>query len=167
MVELVRILRANGRSRGDFDEQLRVMRSSQTVGLAEDDLLKRLAMERVRAHPALAVRKFTLNLWLYWFLSNRMMAANQVIHFGLLALATLGLALGAWRMLEARVLLAFCLYFWLGYSSVIVSARFALQIAPLLTLLAAFAIVTLARRTRRARRGAGAATGGALNPTRP
>ena len=146
MVELVRILRAHGHSRGDFDAQLREFRSSQTVGLAEDDLLKRLALERVRANPLLAARKLFLNLWLYWFLSNRLMLANQVVNFGPLALAVLGLALGAWRSFEARILVAFCLYFWLGYASVIVSARFALQIAPLLTLLAAFAVVSLARR---------------------
>jgi 4-amino-4-deoxy-L-arabinose transferase-like glycosyltransferase len=151
MVELVRILRANGREHGDFDAQLREFRSSQTVGLAEDDLFKRLAIERVRANPLLAARKFFLNLWLYWFLSNRLMLANQLVNFGLLALALLGLALGAWRAFEARVLVAFCLYFWLGYAAVIVSARFALQIAPLLTLLAAFALVALARRVTSAR----------------
>jgi 4-amino-4-deoxy-L-arabinose transferase-like glycosyltransferase len=149
MVEVLRILRENGRQAGAFDERLRVFRSSQTVSLADDDLLKRLAVERVRAHPGRAVRKVFLNLWLYWFLSNRMMLANQVVNFSLLGLALLGLALGAWRMLEARVLSLFCLYFWLGYSSVIVSARFALQIAPLLTVLAGFAIVSLARRVVR------------------
>jgi hypothetical protein len=126
------------------------MKSAQIVGLAEDDLLKRLAVERVRANPVLAARKLFLNLWLYWFLSNRLMLANQVVNFGLLALALLGLVLGAWRAFEARILVAFCLYFWLGYASVIVSARFALQIAPLLVLLAAFAVVSLARRARRA-----------------
>lgn len=150
MVELVRILRAHGHTRGDFDAQLREMKSAQIVGLAEDDLLKRLAVERVRANPVLAARKLFLNLWLYWFLSNRLMLANQVVNFGLLALALLGLVLGAWRAFEARILVAFCLYFWLGYASVIVSARFALQIAPLLVLLAAFAVVSLARRARRA-----------------
>jgi 4-amino-4-deoxy-L-arabinose transferase-like glycosyltransferase len=149
MVEVLRILRENGRQPGDFDERLRVFRSSQTVPLADDDLLKRLAVERVRANPGLAVRKVFLNLWLYWFLSNRMMLANQVVNFSLLGLALLGLALGAWRMLEARVLVLFCLYFWLGYSAVIVSARFALQIAPLLAVLAGYAIVALARRAFR------------------
>ena len=125
------------------------MKSAQTVDLAEDDLLKRLSMERVREKPVLAARKFLLNLWLYWFLSNRMMAANQAVNFSLLALAALGLALGAWRMLEARVLVAFCLYFWFGYASVIVAARFALQIAPLLALLASYVVVTLVRRVLR------------------
>jgi 4-amino-4-deoxy-L-arabinose transferase-like glycosyltransferase len=149
MVELVRILRTNGRSHGDFDQQLRAMKRAQAVDLAEDDLLKRLSMERVRAKPVLAARKFLLNLWLYWFLSNRMMAANQAVNFSLLALAALGLALGAWRMLEARVLVAFCLYFWFGYASVIVAARFALQIAPLLALLASYGVVTLVRRVLR------------------
>jgi hypothetical protein len=121
------------------------------VGLAEDDLLKRLATERIRAQPLLAVKKLAINLPLYWYLSNRLMAANQVVYFGLLALAVPGLLLGAWRTLEGRALVAICLYFWVGYSAVIVSARFALQVAPLLTLLAAFTIVTLARRLSRAR----------------
>lgn len=164
MVEIVRILRAHGHARGDFDGQLYEMRSSQTVGLEDDDLLKRLALERVRKEPWLAVRKFVLNLGLYWFLSNRLMVVNQVVNFGLLALALLGLALGAWRRLEARVLLAFCLYFWLVYAWIIVSARFALQIAPFLTLLAASAIVTLARRPRGA--GGAPAVAGAQNPPR-
>ena len=119
------------------------------MGLAEDDLFKRLAREQVRANPWRAVRKLFLNLWLYWFLSNRMMLANQVVNFSLLGFALLGLWLGAWRMLEARVLALFCLYFWVGYAAVIVSARFALQIAPLLTVLAAYAIVALARRAAR------------------
>lgn len=153
MVEVVRILRAHGRERGDFDTQLREMKSAQIVGLAEDDLLKWLAMERVRANPLHAVRKIVLNLWLYWFLSNRLMVANQVANFGLLALALVGLARGAWRAFETRILVAFCLYFWLGYASVIVSARFALQIAPLLTLLAAFAVVVSARQIRRSPAG--------------
>jgi hypothetical protein len=144
----VRILRAHGHAQGDFDTQLLTMRNSQTVGLAEDDLLKRLAIERVRAQPWLAARKLALNLGLYWFLSNRLMAVNQVVNFGLLALALLGLALGAWRRFEARLLMTFVLYFWLTYASIIVSARFALQIAPLLTLLAAFAVVSLAGRAR-------------------
>lgn len=152
MVALVRILRSHGHGRGDFATQLREFKSSQTVGLAEDDLLKRLAMERVRAQPSLAVRKLVINLPLYWYLSNRLMAANQVVYFGLLALALLGFARGAWRTFETRTLVVFCLYFWIGYAAVTVSARFALQIAPLLILLAAFAIVSLARRARRAAR---------------
>lgn len=149
MVAVLRILRENGYARGEFDAQLHAFRSSQTVGLAEDDLLKRLAMERVRERPSLVVRKLVMNLPLYWFLSNRMMRANQVVYFGLLALASLGLALGAWRAPGTRVLVAFCLYFWLGYSMVLVSARFALQIAPLLTVLAAYGIVALGRGARR------------------
>jgi len=152
MVAVLRILRAHGHARGDFDSRLHAFRGSQTVGLAEDDLLKRLAIERIRERPSLVIRKLVMNLPLYWYLSNRMMIANQVVYFGLLALALLGLALGAWRAPETRVLLAFCLYFWLGFSSVLVSARFALQIAPLLTVLAASGLVAVARRA--AKRGA-------------
>jgi hypothetical protein len=117
-------------------------------GLEEEEFLRRHSSEWVREHPLGAARKFAVNLGLYWYFSRHGWA-YMLLNFPLLALALLGLALGAWRKLETRIVVLVVLYFYLAYAVMMACARYSLQVMPFVIVLAAAAAVDLARRARR------------------
>jgi hypothetical protein len=151
IVEGIRILRSNGFDRRPYEDQVQTLRRTMCLSLEEDDLFKRISIERVIRSPFIAVRKFVMNLWFYWYLSIRLQVPQMILNLTLLGFALLGLAWGVAGPREKPLLVLYCAYFYLGYSAILASARFVLQIAPFLTVLAAVAIVTLARRRRASR----------------
>lgn len=145
--EMIRILRANGFGRGDAGHGLEVLKSKGIPGLAEEESLQRMAFEWVRSNPQRALKKFAVNLGLYWYFSRHMLV-YKLLNFPLCGLALLGIALGAWRRVETRALLLLSAYFYLTYAAILACARYSLQIMPLLILWVAAAFVALARRQR-------------------
>lgn len=144
--EIIQILRSHGFTQTSYQEKRIAISRTMCVDYEEDRLLKRLAVERVMKNPFLAVRKFVVNLGLYWYLAIRFQDALKLLNFTLVGFALLGLARGAWRATGARLLLLYCVYSYFSYAAIIASSRFVVQIAPFLTLLGAAAIASLARR---------------------
>lgn len=144
--EVIQILRAHGFTRTSLEDKRIAMSRTMCVDFDEDQLLKRLAVEQIRKNPYLAVRKFVVNLGLYWYLAIRYQGALKLLNFTLVGLALLGLARGAWRLTEARLMVLYSLYFYFSYAAVLASSRFVVQIAPFLALLGAAAIASFARR---------------------
>ncbi len=151
-------LRARGYAHGSFQEQLLDLRHTMTFPRLEDDVLARLAAERLRRDPLGAVQKTLVNLWLYWTLSIRRMEAVIAVNLILLALALVGVAATAGRDPARWLTLGFAAYLYLFYSAVLVSARFSVQVIPVVSVFAAAGAVWLASRARSG--GARSAAGG-------
>jgi len=152
--ELLRLLRSHGFGEGRSRQGMEWIDRTGIAGLEEEEFLKRLTWEWVRGHPLGAARKFAVNLGLYWYFS-RHSSAYKLLNFPLCLLALLGLALGAWRRDETRVVVGFSLYFYFTYAVMMACARYSLQIMPFVSVLAAAALVDLARRARTKGRAGG------------
>jgi len=144
----VEALRQAGFAHGSAEEQLYALGFTNTLRREEDALLARLAGERQRRDPGGAVAKLLMNMRAYWTLSIRRMEGVVALNLALLVLAIVGIAATVKREPARWLPIALACTLYLMYSAIIVSARFALQVIPIVAVYAGAGALWLIGRIR-------------------
>jgi hypothetical protein len=146
--DVLRILEAHGFGADWRGQGPTRISATGIAGLEEEEFLARWTREWVRENPLRVVMKFAVNLGLYWHFSRNSLA-YLALSLPLCLLALVGIARGTARSIETMVVLLLSLTLYLTYAMMLSCARYSLQIMPFVTVLAAAAVVDLARRARR------------------
>jgi hypothetical protein len=142
-------LREHGFVRGTVASERFHLSQTMTFRREEDAYLAQLAAERLREDPGGALRKMAMNLKYFWTLSIRRMEVVVALNLVLIAFAILGITATFGRDPARWLPLAYAGYLYLMYCSILVSARFTLQLMPVVSVCAAAGAVWLWTRLRR------------------